>query len=46
MGKLREVELPPGPDGESGRIEITNLEYAMQFVKLKVQEMVILSDLD
>ncbi|KAL4254498.1 ATP-dependent DNA helicase II subunit 2 [Abortiporus biennis] len=40
MGKLREVELPPGPDGQRRRVEITNLEFALQFVKLKVQEMI------
>jgi ATP-dependent DNA helicase 2 subunit 2 len=36
MGKLRSIELP----GNEGSIEITHLEWALQFVKLKVQEMV------
>ncbi|TFK76643.1 SPOC domain-like protein [Pluteus cervinus] len=40
MGKLRAVELPPGPDGEERVAEITNLEWSLQFVKLKIQEMI------
>lgn len=40
MGKLREIELPDGPRGEKRVRETTNLEWAMQFVLLKVQEMV------
>ncbi|RPD59404.1 SPOC domain-like protein [Lentinus tigrinus ALCF2SS1-7] len=40
MGKTREVELP----GTNGRdpevIEMTNLEWALQYVMLKIQEMI------
>ena len=39
MGKTRTVELPPGPNGEERTTEMTNLEWALQFVKLKIQEM-------
>ena len=39
MGNTREVEVPQ-PNGEVHLIEMTNLEWALQFVKLKVQEMV------
>lgn len=39
MGKTREVEMPL-PNGEVQVVEMTNLEWALQFVKLKVQEMV------
>jgi ATP-dependent DNA helicase 2 subunit 2 len=35
MGNMRIVELPGGTT-----IEMTHLEWALQFVKLKVQEMV------
>ncbi|KAJ8520350.1 hypothetical protein ONZ45_g2822 [Pleurotus djamor] len=40
MGNTRTIELPPGPDGVQHASEITNLEYALQFVKLKIQDMV------
>jgi hypothetical protein len=40
MGNTRTVELPPGPNGEERTTEMTNLEWALQFVKLKIQEMV------
>ena len=40
MGKLREVQLPDGPDGEKRTAEMTNLQWALQFVLLKIQEMV------
>ena len=40
MGKTREVEVPSGPNGETTILEMTNLEYGLQFAKLKVQEMV------
>lgn len=40
MGAIRTVDIPPGPDGEKQTIEMTNLEWALQFVKLKIQEMV------
>lgn len=39
MGTLKTVELP-GPNGETVTKTVTHLEYALQFVKLKVQEMV------
>lgn len=39
MGKMREVEVPLS-NGEVQIVEMTNLEWALQFVKLKVQEMV------
>jgi ATP-dependent DNA helicase 2 subunit 2 len=40
MARTRSVNLPPGPNGgEKGR-EISNLEWALQFVLLKVQEIV------
>lgn len=34
MGTMRTVDLP----GDQGTAEITNLEWALQFVKLKIQE--------
>ncbi|KAG9011776.1 ATP-dependent DNA helicase II subunit 2, partial [Tulasnella sp. 427] len=40
MAREREVELPPGPDGQTRTKTITNLEWAVQFVLLKVQEMI------
>lgn len=40
MSKVRTVDLPPGPEGEERIKEMTNLEWALQFVKLKIQEMV------
>lgn len=40
MAKTRTVELPDGPHGEARTKEMTNLEWSLQFVKLKIQEMV------
>ncbi|KAG6878325.1 hypothetical protein C0993_008503 [Termitomyces sp. T159_Od127] len=40
MGKLRTVQLPPGPSGEERTTEITSLEWVLQLVKLKIQEMI------
>ncbi|RDB29054.1 ATP-dependent DNA helicase II subunit 2 [Hypsizygus marmoreus] len=40
MGTVRTVDLPPGPNGEAQTAEMTNLEWALQFVKLKIQEMI------
>jgi ATP-dependent DNA helicase 2 subunit 2 len=40
MGKLREVDLPPGPDGAPRTTQINQLEWGLQFVKLKIQEMI------
>lgn len=39
MGKMREIEVSR-PNGETDIIEMTNLEWSLQFVKLKIQEMV------
>ena len=39
MGKVREVEVEQ-PNGEIRTIEMTSLEWALQYVKLKVQAMV------
>ncbi|KAJ3563470.1 hypothetical protein NP233_g8920 [Leucocoprinus birnbaumii] len=39
MGTLKTVELP-GPNGETISRTITHLEYVLQFVKLKIQEMI------
>jgi len=39
MGTLKTVELP-GPNGEVISKTTTHLEHALQFVKLKVQDMV------
>ncbi|TCD60796.1 ATP-dependent DNA helicase II subunit 2 [Steccherinum ochraceum] len=40
MGETREVELPEGPNGEERSIEMTNLQWSLQYVKLKIQEMI------
>ncbi|KAG1825465.1 SPOC like C-terminal domain-containing protein [Suillus subaureus] len=40
MGATRSVKLPPTPNGEQRTTEMTNLEWALQFVKLKIQEMI------
>ncbi|KZT08940.1 SPOC domain-like protein [Laetiporus sulphureus 93-53] len=40
MGNTREVVLPAMKTGESEVIEMTNLEYSLQFVKYKIQEMI------
>ncbi|KAJ7585617.1 SPOC domain-like protein [Mycena floridula] len=40
MAKTRIVELPDGPKGETRTTEMTNLEWSLQFVKLKIQEMI------
>ncbi|KAL0563596.1 ATP-dependent DNA helicase yku80, partial [Marasmius crinis-equi] len=40
MGNTRIVDLPDGPNGEKRTKEITNLQWALQFVKLKIQEMI------
>ena len=45
MGDTREVELPLA-NGETQTIEMTNLEWSLQFVKLKIQEMVRVNTLD
>ncbi|KAK0446455.1 SPOC domain-like protein [Desarmillaria tabescens] len=40
MGKTRTIELPEGPNGEERTAEITNLQWGLQYVKLKIQEMI------
>lgn len=40
MGNTRAVELPDGPNGKKQTREMTNLEWSLQFVLLKIQEMV------
>ncbi|KAI5986333.1 SPOC like C-terminal domain-containing protein [Pisolithus albus] len=40
MGATRTVQQAPGPNGEPRSVEMTNLEWALQFVKLKIQEMI------
>ncbi|TFK19905.1 SPOC domain-like protein [Coprinopsis marcescibilis] len=40
MGNVRHVELPPGPNGEVMTTEMTNLEWCLRYVKLKIQEMI------
>ena len=41
MGKERTVELPDGPDGETKQVTMTNLEWSLQYVLMKTQEMVL-----
>ncbi|KAG6845292.1 hypothetical protein H0H87_011443 [Tephrocybe sp. NHM501043] len=40
MRKLRTVELPPDHNGEVHSTQMTHLQWALQFVKLKIQEMI------
>ncbi|KAI6165394.1 SPOC domain-like protein [Pisolithus thermaeus] len=40
MGATRTVRQAPGPNGEPRSVEMTNLQWALQFVKLKIQEMI------
>ncbi|KIJ21356.1 hypothetical protein PAXINDRAFT_123034 [Paxillus involutus ATCC 200175] len=40
MGATRSVTLPDGPNGEARSIEMTKLEWSLQFVKMKIQEMI------
>lgn len=40
MGKTREVAVPGTSSSEPQVIEMTNLEWSLQFVMLKIQEMV------
>lgn len=39
MGATRTVEIPEGK-GETRSVEMTKLEWSLQFVKMKIQEMV------
>ncbi|KAF8640795.1 hypothetical protein AX17_000444 [Amanita inopinata Kibby_2008] len=40
MGKTRTVQQPSGQGGGEHTIEMTHLEWALQFAKMKVQEMI------
>ena len=40
MGNTRQVQVPGPPGGEPEIIEMTNLEWSIQYVMLKIQEMV------
>jgi ATP-dependent DNA helicase 2 subunit 2 len=40
MGKMREIEVPTESGKPSKKVQITNLEWALRFVMLKVQELV------
>lgn len=40
MGRTREVELEDGMTGQTRVVEMTNLEWSLRYVKLKIQEMV------
>lgn len=40
MGRMRQVEVAGTKPGESKIVEMTNLEWSLQFVMLKIQEMV------
>lgn len=40
MGKMREVEVPATEESGPTTVEMTNLEWSLQFVMLKIQEMV------
>ncbi|KAF5361629.1 hypothetical protein D9758_007384 [Tetrapyrgos nigripes] len=40
MGEPRTIHLPPDPNGEQSTKTITNLEWALQYVKLKIQGLI------
>ncbi len=40
MSKTRQVEIPGANGDDSEVIDMTNLEWSLQFVQLKIQEMV------
>lgn len=40
MGETKVLELPPGPNGDKRTRELTRLEWVLEFVMLKIQEMV------
>lgn len=40
MGRTRTVEVADGEDSETREAEMTNLEWSVQYVLLKIQEMV------
>ncbi|KZT68787.1 SPOC domain-like protein [Daedalea quercina L-15889] len=39
MGKMRRVEMPGTKPGEVDVVEMTNLDWSLQFVMMKIQEM-------
>lgn len=39
MGQVRDIEIAPGPNGEVRITKFTHLEWALRYVKMKVQEM-------
>ena len=39
MGKMRSVEMATTTPGETETVEMTNLEWSLQYVMLKIQEM-------
>ncbi|EIW86315.1 SPOC domain-like protein [Coniophora puteana RWD-64-598 SS2] len=40
MVETRIVDLPPGPTGEERTREVSSLEYSLQYVKLRIQDMI------
>ena len=40
MGELRTIDLPPGPKGQQRTRQVTRLDWVLEFVMLKVQDMV------
>lgn len=40
MANKKKIDLPPGPDGQPRTREVTRLEWVLEFVMYKVQEMV------
>ena len=40
MGKMRTVEVSNGPDGQVQSVQMSNLQWGIQYVLLKIQEMV------
>jgi ATP-dependent DNA helicase 2 subunit 2 len=40
MAATKTIPLPPGPNGEQRSSEVTHLQYALQYVKFKIQDMV------
>lgn len=39
MGKMRQLKMAGANPGETEVVEMTNLEWSLQFVMLKIQEM-------
>jgi len=40
MSETKVLDLPPGSDGKPRTREVTKLEWLLEFIMLKVQEMV------